>query len=178
MSEAITVARPYALAAFDEARKNNELKNWSEVLQAAVSAVENEQVHALIASPRVAKKQLQDLMLSLCGGDKLSKTTTNFIKLLVEAQRLVLLPEITEIFEVMRAEAEKSVDVVVTSAFDLNEAQKLKITAAMKKRLGREIRLDCETDQKLLGGIVIRAGDKVIDGSARTHLTELANVLA
>ena len=55
MSEAITVARPYALAAFDEARKNSELKNWSEVLQSAVAAVENEQVHALITSPRVAK---------------------------------------------------------------------------------------------------------------------------
>ncbi len=178
MSEAITVARPYALAAFDEARKNNELKSWSDVLQSAVNAVENVQVRALITSPRVARSQLQGLMLSLCGGDKLSKSTANFIKLLVEAQRLILLPEIAAIFEVMRAEAEKSVDVVVTSAFDLNDTQKQKITAAMKKRLGREIRLNCETDQKLLGGIVIRAGDKVIDGSARTHLSELANALA
>ena len=178
MSEAITVARPYALAAFDEASKNNALKNWSDVLQAAVSAIENAEVHALIVSPRVARQQLEGLMLAICGGDKLSKPLTNFIKLLVEAQRLVLLPEIAAIFEVMRAEAEKSVDVVVTSAFELNDAQKQKITAAMKKRLGREIRLNCETDQKLLGGIVIRAGDKVIDGSARTHLTELANALA
>lgn len=178
MSEAITVARPYALAAFDEASKNNELKSWSEVLQSAVSAIENAQVHALIVSPRVAKQQLEGLMLALCGGDKLNKPVRNFIKLLVETQRLVLLPEIVAIFEVLRAEAEKSVDVVVTSAFDLNDAQKQKITAAMKKRLGREIRLNCETDQKLLGGIVIRAGDKVIDGSARTHLTELANALA
>lgn len=178
MSEAITVARPYALAAFDEARKNSTLKNWSDVLQTALATVENEQVHALITSPRVAKNQLQELMLDLCGGDKLSKPTANFIKLLVESQRLLLLPEIVAIFETMRAEAEKSVDVVVTSAFDLNEEQKQKITAAMKKRLGREIRLNCETDQKLLGGIVIRAGDKVIDGSARTHLTELANALA
>lgn len=178
MSEAITVARPYALAAFDEARKSNDLKNWSDVLQAAVTAVENAQVHTLITSPRVPRNQLQDLMLALCGGDKLNKKIINFIKLLVEAQRLILLPEIAAIFEVMRAEAEMSVDVVVTSAFELNDAQKQKIAAAMKKRLGRDIRLNCETDQKLLGGIVIRAGDKVIDGSARTHLTELANALA
>jgi F-type H+-transporting ATPase subunit delta len=67
---------------------------------------------------------------------------------------------------------------VVTSAFDLSEAQKQKITAALKKRIGREIKLSCETDRKLLGGIIIRAGDKVIDGSARTHLSELANALA
>lgn len=178
MSEAITVARPYALAAFDEARKNNDLKGWSDVLLTAASAVENEQVRTLIMSPRVQKQQLQDLFLALCGGDKLNKQVRNFIKLLIEGQRLILLPEITAMFEVMRAEAEKSVDVVVTSAFDLTDAQKQKITAAMKKRLGREIRLNCETNPKLLGGIVIRAGDKVIDGSARTHLTELANALA
>ncbi len=178
MSETITVARPYALAAFDAASKSNELKSWSETLQTATSALENAQVYVLITSPRIARKQLQDLMLAICGGDKLGKQIANFIKMLVEAQRLVLLPEITAIFEVMRAEAEKSIDVKVTSAFELNETQKQKIVAAMKKRLGREIRLDCETDQKLLGGIIIRAGDKVIDGSARTHLTELAHVLA
>lgn len=178
MSEAITVARPYALAAFDEAHKNNDLKGWSDVLQTAAGTVENAQVRTLVTSPRVQKQKLQDLFLALCGGDKLSKQAGNFIKVLVESQRLILLPEIAAMFEVMRAEAEKSVDVVVTSAFDLNDAQKQKITAAMKKRLGREIRLACETNPKLLGGIVIRAGDKVIDGSARTHLTELANALA
>jgi len=178
MSEAITVARPYVLAAFDEARKNNELKVWSDTLQTAASAVENEQMQTLIKSPRVQKHQLQDLFLALCGGDKPNKHVSNFIKLLIESQRLILLPEISTMFEVMRTEAEKNVDVVVTSAFDLNDAQKQKITAAMKKRLGREIKLNCETNPKLLGGIIIRAGDKVIDGSARTHLTELANALA
>ena len=178
MSEAITIARPYVLAAFDQARKSNDLKGWSEVLQLASSAVENEQMRTLILNPRVQKSQLQDLLLALCGGDKLNKHVSNFFKVLVEAGRLILLPEMTAMFEVMRTEAEKSVDVLVTSAFDLNDTQKQKITAAMKKRLGREIKLNCETNPKLLGGIVIRAGDKVIDGSARTHLTELANALA
>jgi F-type H+-transporting ATPase subunit delta len=178
MSEAITVARPYVLAAFDEASKNKDLKGWSDVLSLASSAVEDEQVRTLILNPRVQKSQLQNLFLALCGGDKLNKQIGNFIKLLVEAQRLILLPEIAAMFEVMRTEAEKSIDVLVTSAFDLNETQKQKITTAMKKRLGREIRLNCETNPNLLGGIVIRAGDKVIDGSARSHLNELANALA
>mgnify|MGYP003385149911 CR=1 FL=1 len=177
MSEAITVARPYAIAAFDEARQQNELKGWSDLLQSAAGAALNPEVRALITSPRVLKSQLEDLMLALCGG-KVSATGRNFIKLLVESQRLILLPEIAATFEAMRAEAEKSADVVVTSAFDLNDAQKQKITAAMKKRLGREIRLSCEIDRELLGGIIIRAGDKVIDGSARTHLSELASALA
>lgn len=177
MAEAISVARPYAVAAFDEANKLGNLKGWSAMLLSAADAVLNPEVHALVASPRVAKSQLEDLMLALCG-DKLSVTERNFIKLLVENQRLILLPEIAAMFETMRAEAEKSVDVVVTSAFELNEPQKQKIAAAMKKRMGRDIRLNCKTDRELLGGIIIRAGDKVIDGSARTRLSELANALA
>ena len=177
MAEAISVARPYAVAAFDEANKLGDLKGWSDVLLSAAEAVSNPEVHALITSPRVPRNQLEALMLALCG-DKVSAMQGNFIKLLVESQRLVLLPEIVAMFEVMRAEAEKSVDVVVTSAFDLDEAQKQKIAAAMKKRMGREVRVSCETNRDLLGGIVIRAGDKVIDGSARTRLGELANALA
>ena len=177
MAEAISVARPYAIAAFDEASKLGELKSWSGMLLSAADAVVDPQVRALITSPRVSRSQLEGLMLALCG-DKLSATERNFIKLLVESQRLILLPEIAAMFEAMRAEAEQSVDVVVTSAFDLDEAQKQKIAAAMKKRMGREVRLSCATDRGLLGGIVIRAGDKVIDGSARTHLAELANALA
>ncbi len=177
MSEAITVARPYAQAAFDEARKLGDLKGWSDMLQNLAYAVANEEVRAAITSPRVVRSQLEGLMLALCGG-KVNATGQNFIRLIVENQRLILLPEIAALFEIMRAEAEKSVDVVVTSAFDLNEEQKQKITAAMKNRMGREIRLSCEINRELLGGVIIRAGDKVIDGSARTHLSELANALA
>jgi len=177
MAEAISVARPYAVAAFDEASKLDNLKGWSDFLLTAAEVTANTEVYALITSPRVLRSQLDDLMLALCG-DKLGTAEQNFIKLLVENQRLVLLPEIAAMFEIMRAEAEKSVDVVVTSAFDLDEPQKQKIAAAMKKRMGREIRLSCKTDRELLGGIIIRAGDKVIDGSARTRLSELANTLA
>jgi F-type H+-transporting ATPase subunit delta len=177
MAEAITVARPYAQAAFDEARELGELKSWSDILQSVAQAVINPEVRAIITSPRIIKSQLVDLMLAL-SGDKASEIQRNFIKLLIEGQRLILLPEIVMLFEIMRAEAEKNVDVVVTSAFDLSEAQKQKIAEALQKRMGREIRLSCETDRKLLGGVIIRAGDKVIDGSARTHLSELANALA
>ncbi|MBI5659123.1 MAG: F0F1 ATP synthase subunit delta [Nitrosomonadales bacterium] len=177
MAEAISVARPYALAAFDEARKLGDLKGWSDMLQAAAHAAANPEVKALITSPRVSRGQLEGLMLAL-SGDRAGKAGQNFIRLLVESQRLVLLPEIAAMFETMRAEAEKSVDVVVASAFELNETQKQKIAAAMKKRMGREVRLSCEVDRELLGGIIIRAGDKVIDGSARAHLSGLASALA
>lgn len=177
MSQAITVARPYAQAAFDEAQKLGELKAWSEMLHAAVEAVELQDMQAVITSTRVDAAHLNDLMIAVCGG-KLGVTAQNFIKLLVENKRLIVLPQILEMFETLRAEAERSVDVVVTSAFDLNEAQKQKIAAALKVRMGREIKLSCETNRELLGGVVIRAGDKVIDGSARTRLSELAVALA
>lgn len=175
--ESITVARPYAQAAFDEARKLGNLKGWSEMLQAAAQAVLNAEVRAVVTSPRVVRAQLEALMLSLSGA-KSGGPEANFIKLLIEGQRLILLPEIAMLFETLRAEEEKSVDVLVTSAFELNDAQKQKIIAALKKRMGREIRLNSEIDRALLGGVIIRAGDKVIDGSARNQLSELANVLA
>lgn len=177
MAEAITIARPYAQAAFDEASRTGKLKGWSEMLQAAAEAATNPDVHAVITSPRVSRKQVEGLMLAL-GGSNLDIVQQNFIRVLVENQRLAVLAEIAALFEIMRAEAEKNVDVVVASAFDLSDAQKQKIAAAMKARTGREIRLHCEVDRSLLGGIVIRAGDKVIDGSARTRLSELAHALA
>ena len=177
MAESITVARPYAQAAFDEARKLGNLKGWSETLQGIAQATLNADVRAVITSPRVIPSQLEALMLALSGG-KVTVAEANFIKLLTENQRLTILPEIAAHFESLRAEEEKSVDVLVTSAFDLNETQKQNIVAALKKRMGREIRLRSEVDNKLLGGAVIRAGDKVIDGSARSQLAELANALA
>ena len=176
MAESITVARPYAQAAFDEARKLGNLKGWSDMLQAAAQAMANAEVRAVVTSPRVIRSQLETLMLALSGGS--SQGEQNFIKLLTESQRLTLLPEIAAHFEALRAEEEKSVDVLVTAAFELDEAQKQKMMVALKKRLGREIRLSCAVDNKLLGGAIIRAGDQVIDGSARSQLSELANALA
>lgn len=176
MSESITVARPYALAAFDEAQRLSALLAWSDMLQTLSGAIQDEQVRALIANPRVPKVEMENLMLAF-GGTKLSTAQCNFIRILVENHRLILLPEIAAIFEMMRAEAEKVVDVIVTSAFDLSESQKQKIITALKVRIQREIRLDCKVDPELLGGVVVRTGDRVIDGSARTCLSELSSAL-
>jgi F-type H+-transporting ATPase subunit delta len=177
MSETITAARPYAQAAFDEAQKLGDLKGWSEMLQTGAQAVGNHDVKLVITTPRVAGKQVEELMLALCGARPAS-VHANFLRLLVENQRLLLLPEIAAMYEALRAEAERSLDVTVSSAFELNDAQKHKIIESLKKRMGREIKLSCKVDSELLGGVVIRAGDKVIDGSARTRLIEMANALA
>ena len=121
--------------------------------------------------------QLRELMQALTG-DAAGQPGQNFMRLLIEERRLTVLPEIAEQFEQLRAEEEKSVDVEVRSAFALDEAHQQKIAAALKERLGREIRLHCEVDEKLVGGAVIRAGDQVIDGSVRTRLAEMTSALA
>jgi F-type H+-transporting ATPase subunit delta len=177
MSEAITTARPYAQAAFEEAQKLADLKGWSEVLISLAETICHPEVRAVITSPRVAKSKVESLMDGLLGGQAKIQQR-NFVRVLVDNQRLLLLPEIVAIFEALRAEAEKTVNVVVDSAFELSAAQQEKIISSLKTRMGREIKLVCKVNKELLGGVVIRAGDKVIDGSARTRLGEMANALA
>ncbi len=177
MSEAITTARPYAQAAFDEAQKQGDLKGWSDVLLAAAEAAASPEVAMLISSPRATRRQVEEVMRALCGV-KAGSAQDNFIRVLADNRRLSVLPEIAAMFEVLRAEAEKALEVTVSSAFDLDDAQKRRITDALTKRMNRKITLKCLTDKQLVGGVVIRAGDQVIDGSVRTRLVEMANALA
>jgi len=177
MAESITTARPYAQAAFDEAQKLADLKGWSEMLISLAESVSHPEVSAIVNNPRVLKTQIEKLMEGLLDEDAKIQQK-NFVRILIENQRLLLLPEIVSIFESLRAEAEKTVNVVVDSAFELTTVQQEKIISSLKKRLGREIKLECKVNKDLLGGVVIRAGDKVIDGSARTRLSEMANALA
>lgn len=177
MSEAITIARPYAQAAFEEAQKLSDLKGWSEVLHSLAEIVTYADIHTVVSSPLVEKTQLAGLLSEMLG-DRAKPQQLNFIRVLIENRRLLLLPEIAAIFEVLKSESEKTVDVVVDSAFELSAAQQEKIVNSLKARTGREIRLVCKVNKELLGGLVIRAGDKVIDGSARTRLGEMATALA
>jgi F-type H+-transporting ATPase subunit delta len=177
MSEAITTARPYAQAAFEEAQKLGDLKGWSEILLSLAEAVSHPEVRAVVTSPRVLKAQIDKLMEGFLDSQA-KPQQRNFVRVLVDNQRLLLLPEIVAIFEALRAEAEKTINVVVDSAFELTAAQQQKIISSLKASMGREIKLVCKVNKELLGGVVIRAGDKVIDGSARTRLGEMANALA
>jgi len=177
MSEAITTARPYAQAAFDVAQSLSDLKGWSDAISSLADAVNHPEVQAIITSPRVAKAKVESLMLGLLGG-KAKQQLQNFVRVLVEKRRLCELPEISVIFEALRAEAEKTAHVVVESAFELTAKQQETISVSMKKRLGRDIKLVCSINKDLLGGVVIRTEDSVIDGSVRTRLVEMATALA
>jgi F-type H+-transporting ATPase subunit delta len=176
MAEKITVARPYARAVFELARERDAFARWSGLLAIAARVAADPAFSKLLGNPRVEDRKLADVVIELCG-DEADELGGNFIRLLADNDRLAYLPEISQEFEMLRAEAEKIVDIVVTSAVALDEPQQQKIAAAMGERLGSNVRLHCDIDESLLGGAVVRAGDLVIDGSLRGRLDRLAGAL-
>lgn len=175
MAEAITIARPYAAAIFALAQEKGDLQSWSDLLQVTAQCADNTDVQAILTSPAVSDEQAVDLLSDVAG--KLPADARNFLLLLAENNRLLLLPEIATLFEQMRAEAEQMMTAEVVTARALTAAQKTKIAAALKKRLGKEVTLTEQVDESLLGGAIIRAGDLVIDGSALGKLNRLANAI-
>lgn len=177
MAEKTTIARPYAQAVFELAQQDKQLPRWSEVLQLAAVVVSDARVASLIGNPRVSNTQLAELIIGV-GGDKFDKDAQNFVRLLVENDRLEVLPEIAVLYEHYRAEAERTVEAHVTSAFPVDEAQKQQVAAMLKKRLGREVTVSADVDPDLVGGAIIRAGDLVIDGTVLGQLAKLEVALA
>ncbi len=179
MAELLTVARPYAKAAFEYARDKNALDAWSNMLGRVSLVVEDEQVKRLITSPKVKSEQKVSLLTSMLSDkeDKSDPSFERFLTLLTQKYRLVALKAIAEQFEKLRAEHEQRIDVTVTSAFKLDSKQKTKLTNALKKRLNREISITTQVDKTLIGGVVLRAGDTVIDGSVRGRLDRLSEAL-
>jgi len=176
MAEAITAARPYAEAVFRLAQERGELARWSEMLALLAAVAADERIVPLAMDPRVPRERLVTLLLDICG-DGLNVHGSNFVRLLAENRRIQLLPEIRALFETLSAEAEGRVEATVISAFPLDQAQQAKLAQALKRKLGREVSLTTQIDRGLLGGVVIRAGDLVIDGSASGRLRALASHL-
>jgi F-type H+-transporting ATPase subunit delta len=176
MAEAITVARPYAQAAFMFASEHHTLKDWSEMLGLLAAVVDDAGMHELIDSPQVSADQLAGLFIKV-GGERLNEKCDNFVRVLAANGRLSLLPEIAALFEIQRRDAEGTIQAEMVTAFAATEAQQASVVASLRKRLGREIELSCSTDPDLIGGAVIRAGDLVIDGSVRGKLERLGSAL-
>jgi F-type H+-transporting ATPase subunit delta len=177
MAERLTIARPYAKAVFALALAGKRLPQWSQALQVAASVVADARVAALLNNPGVSAEQLVTLVTGV-GGAAFDERAKDFIRTLAANKRLALLPEIATRYERLRADAERTVDVTVTSAVELSAAQRQHYTQAMKKRLDREVRLHCAIDPTLLGGAVVRADDLVIDGSVLAGLAQLAAATA
>jgi F-type H+-transporting ATPase subunit delta len=173
MADKLTVARPYARAAFQEARAENRLSHWSDALRLAAEVVQDARVQSLLGNPQVTPEQLAQFFVDLAG-PSLGEHGGNFVRTLAANRRLAYLPEISAQFETLKDEAEGSADVTVTSAATLNATQQEQLSAALERRLKRKVRLHCAVDPQLIGGAILRAGDLVIDGSLSSRLQRIA----
>ena len=176
MAERATVARPYAKAAFQYARAANVFAEWSQGLKTLAEIVADPRVAQLTKSPSLTAADLADLVIDVAQ-PKLDAGMQNFVRVLAENHRLLLLPEIAAHYEQFRSAVENTVDVEVTSAVPLNDAQSQKLKQALSTRLKRQVRMRMAVDATLLGGAVVRAGDLVIDGSLKGRLQRLATEL-
>jgi F-type H+-transporting ATPase subunit delta len=173
MAEISTLARPYAKAAFQVALQDSSLDAWSKMLSMSAAITINEKVGALLTDPSLSSEQLAAIFIELCA-DELNDKGRNFVNLLAENKRLVLLPVISEQFDALKANQEKTLNVEVTSAYELSSETLDKLADSLKTRLQRDIILNTNVDQSLLGGAVIRTDDTVIDSSVRGKLVKLA----
>jgi len=176
MAELSTLARPYARAAFEYARGASALAQWQDELATAAAVTSDDAVSAVLGDPGLTAKQQADTLIDVCG-DSLGAAVRNFVAILADNKRLPLLPEIFQQFQQYKANQEKSVDVEVISAFDLADEMRDKLARGLGAKLEREVNVRTSTDSDLLGGVLIRAGDLVIDGSVRGRLNKLAEAM-
>jgi len=175
VAQAITLARPYARAAFEAAHEAGALAPWSQALAFAAAVAKDVRVAELGTDPRVAPEQL--VALHLPQGMDADAPFARFLGELAAHRRLALLPEVAELYEQYKREAESQLLVKVTSALALDAEQAERLKVSLKRRFKREIELETAVDPALLGGVVIDTGSEVIDGSARGRLERLAGAL-
>ncbi|HEV8693095.1 MAG TPA: F0F1 ATP synthase subunit delta [Lysobacter sp.] len=174
MSQALTLARPYARAAFSLSRDSGHPAAWSQALAFAAQVAADPRVQALLGHPQLSANDAVGL-LAIDGADE---AFTRFLALLADNRRLPLLPEIAGLFEQLRAEADRVVKARVTAASEPTASELESIKVALKKRFGRDVEIETAVDASLIGGAVIDAGDVVIDGSLKGKLSRLQAALA
>ena len=175
MSEALTLARPYARAAFESARAANALGAWADKLGFVAQALSDPRVRSIIGDPRLGTADLVALLLP--PGDTAESPFGAFLALLADNRRAGLLVDIAALYENYKRDAERVLKVTLRAASQVPAVEEATIKAALKKRFGREIELEQRVDPALLGGAVIDAGDVVIDGSVSGRLARLENAL-
>ena len=176
MIEPITLARPYAKAAFEHARGAGELAQWQDALEQLAAVTRDHKVSVMLKSPSQTAQQRAENLAALIG-DSLPESVVNLLMIMADNGRLSLLPEVAALFEQFKQAVESTVTVVVTSAYPLSDDETRVLSETMTSKLDRSVTLISETDPSLLGGAIIRADDLVIDGSVRGRLDKLAGAL-
>jgi F-type H+-transporting ATPase subunit delta len=175
MAELSTLARPYAKAIFELAYDEGKLIEWSTMLSGLAKAVADPRVAAAIGHPAVGRGQLAEILIQAMGAA--SPQAKNVLRLLAEYNRLRLVPSIAAQYERLRADAEARIDVEIVSATPVDAAQQQALAGAIKKRLKREVNIEWQTDESLVAGARVRAGDLIIDGSVAGELEQLRHAL-
>lgn len=171
-----TLARPYAKAAFEFASAAKQSDAWSNMLALAAAFVESPEVIAQLRSPALTGERKAEFLVALCA-DRIDESFRNFVVALSENDRLELLPTVRDQFALLKAEAERSIEVEVETAHELSAEQLQTLAAALSKRLDRTVHPTPVVNPALIGGLIVRAGDLVIDGSVRGKLNKLAEAL-
>ena len=175
MAEAVTIARPYAEAVFALADKGGDLGRWSRTLAALAAVAENAEVRRTVGNPNLTADQVYGLFAAASGD--LAGEEQNFLRVLIENDRLAALPEIAAIYEELKNEREGVVEAVITSAFPLDKGQLDALVAEIEGRFKRKVQPQVKVDDALIGGVRMQVGDEVIDGSVRGRLAAMAAAL-
>ncbi len=176
MAELATIARPYAEAAFKLAREQNALPVWGEMLKFAAAVMKDPAMAAAIDNPKLGTEQKEALFLSVCG-DRLDTFGRNFIKVLVEADRIALLPEMEAMFARLKDAAEGVAKAEIISAMPLTDEQVSDLKVVLERRFGRKIEATVSVDPSVIGGARIVVGDQVVDGTIAGKLAAMATQL-
>jgi F-type H+-transporting ATPase subunit delta len=176
MSELSTLARPYAAAVFKRASESSATEQWSQMLGFIAAVVKDSSISAIIENPKISQERLQHVLLDICQG-QLSAEGENFLKLLVQNDRLTLAPQISSLYEIHKADAEGYVDVDVKTAHSFTKEEQKKFTSTLEKTLAKKVRLSVSVDKSLIGGFLAKAGDRVIDGSIKGRLQKMHKTL-
>ncbi len=177
MAELLTLARPYAKAAFGYATEQGATEHWSKTLQLLSVLVQDAEFSACLNRPELTPEQQVTLLAGATTDNLQSKAVANFLTLLAQNGRLTLLPEIAVEFEQLKAKNQNQIDVVIESAFALTEVQKQLLIDRLEKRFKSEVIATIEVNPALIAGVVIRAGDQVIDDSALGKLEKMRTSL-
>ncbi len=177
MAEISTIARPYAVAAFNLGKEQNALAKWSEMLGFAAAVASDVQMQAYIQDPKVVSSELQSTFLKVCG-DKLNEQGQNLIKVLVEYNRMDVLQAIASAFEELKAQDEGVLDAQIIAAGKPSAAEVKDLVKRLEVKFGKKIEAIVSVDSELIGGIKIIVGDTVIDASVKGQLQNLAYTLS
>lgn len=176
MAEQAALARPYAEAVFLMADEKGRIDQWSDMLEFLNKVTSDELLKKISNNPKVSNSALEGAMLDICEG-QMDEEGLNLIKLLIKNNRLHLASEIAEQYEIRKAEKCGLLDVVITSAYPMSDNEKEALQKSLSESFGKKVKISVEEDSSLIGGIVIRAGDKVIDGSLSGQIQQLAKQL-